>query len=61
MTARAPSRAHCSSGLAPLRHKTAHIGASYPEARRLALVLQVVHEWREMERQHQKVCLTTAE
>lgn len=59
--AQAPSRAHCSSGLAHLRHKRAHAGGTYPEARGMDLFLQVVHEQREMESQHQEACLTTTE
>lgn len=43
MIAQVPSRAHCSSDLAYLRHETAHSGGTYPGARGLDLVLQVVH------------------
>lgn len=61
MIAQLPSRAHCSPDLAYLRHETAHTGGTYPGARGLDLVLQVVHEQRETESQHQEACLTTAE
>lgn len=61
MTAQTPSRAHCSSGLAHPKHETARTGGTYPEGRGLELVLQVVHEQREMESQHQEACPTAAE
>lgn len=59
--AQGPSRTQRSSGLAHLRLETAHTGGTYPGARGLDLVLRVMHEDREMESQHQEVCLTTAE
>lgn len=59
--AQGPSRTHCSSGLAHLSLERAHTGGTYPGARGLDLVLQVMHEQREMESQHQEACLTTAE